>query len=74
MLNRIHEKAKKYVAVAAVVVAVASLTRFLFSHPICLVDMPTAFSSTGKFSEVDLPPPAATVRGLRESISLEYAE
>jgi len=72
MLNRIQE-AKITTAVVAVAV-VASLTRFLFSHPICLVDMLSALSSTGKFMKSTsrhLPP---AFRSLGESISLERAE
>jgi len=59
-----------YVAVA--VAMVASLTRFLFSHPICLVDMPSAFSSTGKFMKPTSRHLPSTFRGLDESISLTW--
>lgn len=48
-------------AVAAVtLVAVASLTRFLFSHPICLVDVAArrVFFNREIHEEPDLAPPA----------------
>lgn len=67
---RIQEEAKTSLFAVAAVTVVASLTRFLFSHPICLVDMSTAFSSTGKFMKNDLSLPATAVRDLDESISL----
>lgn len=53
-LNESKRRLKLLIAVA--VATVASLTRFLFSHPICLVDMPTAFSLTGKFMMPVSPP------------------
>lgn len=78
MLNRIREEAKTSLFAVAAVTVVASLTRFLFSHPICLVDMSTAFSSTGKFMKstsryvprrLENEP-----RWIHLSLSLEYAE
>lgn len=49
-------KRRLNLVVAVAVAMVASLTRFLFSHPICLVDMPAAFSLTGKFTMPASPP------------------
>lgn len=57
--RRLRESKRRLKLLVRVAVAtVASLTRFLFSHPICLADMPIAFSLTGKFT-MPVSPPAA---------------